>query len=107
MFKAIEEEETRIVTEQKASVQSQLINHYDIDLDGEALPDFEEILKKTYSLIETRKRMAELGTTDTRNDQISDLVDRHAKNDQLGNPFSGPSKLSDSVFQVPLYLRPL
>ena len=46
--------------------------------------------------------MAELGNTDTRNDRISDLVDRHAKNDQLDNPFSGPSKLSDSVFQVPI-----
>lgn len=46
--------------------------------------------------------MAELGTTDTKNDRISDLVDRHAKNDQLDNPFSGPSKLSDSVFQVPI-----
>ena len=46
--------------------------------------------------------MAELGNTDTRNDRISDLVDRHAKNDQLDNPFSGPSKLSDFVFQVPI-----
>ena len=44
--------------------------------------------------------MAELGTIDTRNDQISDLVDWYAKNDQLDNLFSGLSKLSDSVFQV-------
>ena len=57
-------------------------------------------MKKAYSLIETRKKIAELGTTDTWNNRISDLVDRHSKNDQLDNPFSGPSKLSDSVFQV-------
>ena len=44
--------------------------------------------------------MAELGTNDTKNDQISDLVDRNAKNDQRDNPFSGPFKISDSVFQV-------
>lgn len=57
-------------------------------------------MKKAYSLIETRKKMAELDTTNTRNDQISDLVDRHAQNDQLDNLFSGPSKLSDSVFSA-------
>ena len=85
-----------------SSIQSKLINHYDIDLDGDALFDFAEILKKAYSLIETRKRMAELGTTDNKNDCISDLVDWHAKNDQLEHPFSGPSKLLDSIFQVPI-----
>ena len=91
-----------------SSIQSKLINQYDIDLDGDALPDFGDIEKKVYDLIETRKKMAELGTTDTRNDQISDLVDQYAKNDQLDNPFSGPSKLSDSVFQVPIvYTAPL
>ncbi len=46
--------------------------------------------------------MAKPGTTDTRNDRISDLVDRNAKNDQLDNPFSGLLKLSDSVFKVPI-----
>ena len=89
-----------------SSIQSKLINHYDIDLDGDALPDFAEILKKAYSLIETRKRMAELGTTDIKNDRISDLVDWHAKNDQLEHPFSGPSKLSNSAFQVPVVSAP-
>ena len=59
-------------------------------------------MKKAYSLIETRKKMAKPGTTDTRNDGISDLVDRNAKNDQLDNPFSGLLKLSDSVLQVPI-----
>ncbi len=47
-----------------SSIQSKLINYYDIDLDGEALPDFADILKKTYSLIETQKKMAGQGTTD-------------------------------------------
>ena len=84
------------------SIQSKLISQYNLDRDGDTLPDLGEILKKAYSLIETRKKMAELGTTDTRNDQISDLVDRHAKNDQLDNLFSGPCKLLDSVFQVPI-----
>ena len=46
--------------------------------------------------------MAELGTTDVKNDRMSNLVDRYAKNDQLEYPFSGSSKLSDSVFQVPI-----
>ncbi len=46
--------------------------------------------------------MVELDTTDTKNDWISDLVDPNAKNDQLDYPFFGPSKLSDSVFQVPI-----
>ncbi len=50
--------------------------------------------------------MAELGTTDNKNDHISDLVDRQAKNDQLEHPFSGPFKLSDSVFQVPIVSAP-
>ncbi len=49
-------------------IQSKLINQYDIDLDRNALLDFGEILKKVYGFIETRKRMAELGTTNTRND---------------------------------------
>ncbi len=46
--------------------------------------------------------MAELGITDIRNHRISDLVNRSAKNDQLEHSFSGSSKLSDSVFQVPI-----
>ena len=83
-----------------SSIQSKFINHYDIDLEGDALLDFAEILKKAYSLIETQKRMAKLGTTDNKNDRISDLVDWNAKNDQLEHLFSGPSKLPDSVFQV-------
>ena len=85
-----------------SSIQSKLINHYDIDLDGKTLPNFADILKKTSSLIETRKRMVELVTTDIRNDRMSDLVDRSAKKDQLQHPFSDPSTLSDSVFQVPI-----
>lgn len=44
--------------------------------------------------------MAELGTADNKNDCISDLFDRQAKNDQLEHPFSGLFRLSDSVFQV-------
>ncbi len=59
-------------------------------------------MKKTYSLMETRKRMAELGITYTKNDQIRDLVDQYAKNDQMDKPFSGPFNLSDCVFQVPM-----
>lgn len=66
-----------------SSIQSKLINHYDIDLDGETVPDFADILKKAYSLIETRKRMVELGTTNVKNDRMSDLVDRSAKKSQL------------------------
>ncbi len=81
-------------------IQSKLINQYDIDLDGDTPLDFGDILKKAYTLIETRKKMAERGTTDTRHDLISDLVNCHAKNDQLDKPFSGLFKLSNSVFQV-------
>ncbi|MCJ1347605.1 hypothetical protein MMC31_005833, partial [Peltigera leucophlebia] len=84
------------------SIQSELFNHYNIDLDGDAVPDFEGILNKAYSLIETRKKMVELGTTDIKNDRMSDLVDRSAKKTQLAHPFSGPSTLSDFVFQVPV-----
>lgn len=89
-----------------SSIQSKLINHNDIDLDGDDLPDFAEILKKAYSLIETQKRMSELGTTDNKNDCISDLVDWYAKNDQLKHPFSSRSRFSDSVFQVPVMFAP-
>ncbi|MCJ1349183.1 hypothetical protein MMC31_007419 [Peltigera leucophlebia] len=46
--------------------------------------------------------MVELGTTDIKNDRMSDLVDRSAKKTQLAHPFSGPSTLSDFVFQVPV-----
>lgn len=83
-----------------SSIQSELFNHHNIDLDGEAVPDFESILKKAYEFIETRKRMVELGTTNIKNDRMSDLVDRSAKKTHLEHPFSGPSTLSDSVFQV-------
>ena len=62
-----------------SSIQSEPFNHYNIDLDGETVLDFESILKKAYSLIETRKKMVGLGTTDVKNDRISDLVDRSAK----------------------------
>lgn len=85
-------------------IQSELFNHYNIDLDGDAVPDFEGILKKAYSLIETRKKMVELDTTDIKNDRMSDLVNRSAKKTQLDHPFFGPSTLSDSVFQVPIVL---
>ncbi len=85
-----------------SSIQSKLINQYDIDLDGDALPDFGKILKKAYALIETRKKMAALGTTDIKNDRMSDLVDQSAKKTQLDHLFSGPSTLLDSVFQVPI-----
>ena len=46
--------------------------------------------------------MAKLGTTNNKNDCISDLVDRYTKNDQLKYPFSGLSKLANSIFQVPI-----
>lgn len=42
--------------------------------------------------------MAELGTTDNKSNYISDLVDRHAKNNQLKYLFSDPFKLSDYIF---------
>ncbi len=51
-----------------SSIQSKLISHYKIDLDGETFLNFADILKKTYSLIETREKMVELGTTDIKND---------------------------------------
>ena len=82
------------------SIQSELFHYYNTDPDGEAVSNFESILKKAYSLIETRKKMVELGTTDIKNDRMSDLVDRSAKKTHLERPFSGPSTLSDSVFQV-------
>ena len=46
--------------------------------------------------------MAKLDTIDNKNNCISDLVDRHAKNDQLKHLFFGSSKLLDLVFQVPI-----
>lgn len=46
--------------------------------------------------------MVELGINNVKNDRMSDLVDRSAKKSQLEYPFSGPSTLSDSVFQVPI-----
>lgn len=81
-----------------SSVQSELFNYYNIDLDKEVVPDFESILINTYSLIETRKKMVELGTTNIKNDRMSDLIDRSAKKTQLDHPYSGLSTLLDSVF---------
>lgn len=46
--------------------------------------------------------MVELVTIDNKNDCISDLVNWQAKNDQLEYPVSNPSKLLDSIFQVPV-----
>ena len=51
--------------------------------------------------------MAELGTTDNKNDCISDLVNGRAKNDHLEHPFSGLFELLDSVFQVPIVSTPI
>lgn len=82
-------------------VQSNLFNHYNFNPDGEAVPDFKSILKKAYSLIETRKKMIELGTTNIKNDRMSYLIDQSAKKTQLDHPFSGLSALSDSIFQTP------
>ena len=42
--------------------------------------------------------MAELSTTDNKNNCTSDLVDWQAKNDQLEYSFSDLSKLSNSIF---------
>ena len=67
------------------------------------LPKFQ---KKAYSLIETQKKMAKLGTTDIKNDCISDLIDRYAKNDQLEHLFFSLSKFSNFVFQVPVVSVP-
>ncbi len=64
-----------------SSIQSKLMNHYDIDLDEKIFFHFADILKKAYSLIETRKNVVELGTTNIKNDRMSDLVDRSAKKD--------------------------
>ena len=50
--------------------------------------------------------MAELDTTNNKNDYISNLVNRQAKNDHFEHPFSGPSRLSDFVFQVPVVSAP-
>lgn len=64
-----------------SSIQFKLISHYNIDSDKIVLPDFAEMLKKTYSFMKTRKKMAGLGSTNNKNDCISDLVDWHVKND--------------------------
>ena len=53
-----------------SAVHSKLINQYNINLDRNALPDFKEILKKAYHLIKTQKKMAELGTTNTKNGNL-------------------------------------
>lgn len=60
------------------------------------------ILEKAYNLIETRKRTIWLGTTDIKNDKMSDLVVRSAKKIHLEHPSAGPSTFSDSVFQAPV-----
>ena len=60
------------------------------------------ILEKAYSLIETRKRMIGLGTTDIKNDKRSDLADNSAKKTHLEHPPTSPSTFSDSVFQAPV-----
>lgn len=44
--------------------------------------------------------MAELGIIDNKNDCISDLIDKQAKNDKFEHLFSGLFKFSDFVFQV-------
>lgn len=44
--------------------------------------------------------MIKLATTNIKNDKMSDLVDKSTKKSYLKQPFSGPSTLSDSVFQV-------
>lgn len=51
--------------------------------------------------------MAEPGTTNNKNNHISDLVDQHAKIDKLKQPFFGHSKLSESVFQISIIPRTL
>lgn len=83
-------------------IQSELFNRYSLDLDGEKALDFEDILKKAYAFIESRRQMVELAPTDIKNDRMSDLVDKSAKRAGLEQPFSGPSTLSDSVFQAPV-----
>lgn len=83
-------------------IQSELFNRYNLDLDGEKAFDFEDILKKAYTFIESRRQIVDLATTNIKNDGMSDLVDKSAKKSHLKQPFSGPSALSDSVFQVPV-----
>ena len=80
------------------SIQSKLINHYNIGLDGNAFPGFAKILKKAYSFIETRKKMRGLDTTNNKNDCISDLIDWYAKNNQLKHLIFDLFTIWDLVF---------
>ena len=72
-------------------VQSKSFIYYNLDLDGKAVPDFESIIKKGYSHIEPQKKKVKLGTTNIKNNGMSDLIDRSAA--QFNNPFPGPFAL--------------
>lgn len=63
-------------------VQSKLFNYYNLDLNGKAVPNFESIIKKGYSLIEPQKKKVKLGTN-MKNNGMSDLIDRSAKKPSL------------------------
>lgn len=79
-----------------------MFNCYSLNLDEEKALDFEDILKKAYHFIESRTQMVELATTNTKNNRMSDLVNKLVKKAGLEQPFSGFFTFSDSVFQAPV-----
>lgn len=84
------------------SIQPELFNHYNIDLDEEAVLDFESMLNKAYGLIETRKKIVELGTTNIKNDIMRELIDHSIKKAHSDSLFSGLFIHLDCVLQTPL-----
>lgn len=66
----------------------------------ETVLDFKSVFKKTYGPIKTGKKIIEFGTTNIKNDKMSDLIDRFAKKTQLDYLFSSLATFSNSVFQA-------
>ena len=71
-------------------------------MDNKKALDFNNILKKTYIFIKSKKQIVELATTNIKNDKISNLVHKFAKKSYLKQLFSGLFALSVLVFQVPV-----
>lgn len=63
-------------------VQSKLFNYYNLDLNGKVASNFESI-KKGYSFIKPQKKKVKLGTTNMKNNEMSDLIDCSANKPSL------------------------
>lgn len=82
------------------SIQFNLFNHYNINLEEDTISNFESILLKTYSFIKIKKNIAELGITNVKNNKMSNLVDKSIKKILLKHPFFDSFTFLDLVFYV-------